>query len=314
MPTSKYLYSFGYDNNQEALCELESKYLFTKEVKNRSLFSDLNIEPSISPFIKRRVEIVSFSEDYPTLLAAIKKEQIVIEGFKVEYIVLAGDTTEYEVRLEKLRDIGYSIEGIPDYYNPTIMYALCFHENIWYFGISTKNNLDWKKHNQKPCSYSNSISIHIAKALVNIAAKSDKAKILLDACCGAGTIMLEACFSGYKIEGCDINWKLCRDARINLAHFGYETTVFRSDVGDLTASYDAAIIDLPYNLSSIVSEKDILHIIKSTSVLAPRLVIVSIADISNLLSKAELSIIDTCSVRKQGKKNFARKIWVCENK
>ena len=31
-----------------------------------------------------------------------------------------GDTTEYAERLNKLRDIGYAIEGYPDYYKPTI--------------------------------------------------------------------------------------------------------------------------------------------------------------------------------------------------
>ena len=175
-----------------------------------------------------------------------------------------------------------------------------------------KENYDWHKHTKKPCSYSNSISINIAKALVNIAAKGDKKKKLLDACCGVGTILLEACFAGYNMEGCDINWKLCKNARENLSYFNYNTTVYRSDIKDISKRYDAAIIDLPYNLLSCVTDNDVLHIIKATTAITDRMVIVSTSDIENLVNKTGFRISDYCSVRKQGKRTFVRKIWLCE--
>lgn len=312
MQLNKHIYTFSYDNTESDLCKLESSYIFNKEEKNKLLFSDIKIAPSSSAFIKNRLDITSFSEDYATLIHKIKKESICIEGFKVEYLVFDGDTTEYAERLEKLRDIGYSIDGIPDYYSPIITYALCYYEGIWYFGVLIKDHFDWHKHKQKPCSYSNSISVHIAKSLVNIATKANKEKKLLDACCGVGTIMLEACFSGNNIEGCDINEKISKDAQENLSHFNYKATIYHSDIKDISKRYDAAIIDLPYNLLSCATDSDILHIIKSTGEITDRLVIVSIADISNLISQAGFSISDYCSVSKSGKRTFARKIWVCE--
>jgi len=175
----------------------------------------------------------------------------------------------------------------------------------------TKNNLTWRKHNQKPFSYSNSISINIAKTVVNIASAANKEKTLLDACCGAGTILLEACFAGYNIEGCDINWKLCRDARANLAHFKYTANIIRSDIKDITKRYDAAIIDLPYNLLSSASDKDMQHIIDAASKISDLLVIVSIADIADLIEHTGFGVLDSCSVRKKGKISFARRVWVC---
>ena len=312
MHINKYLYSFRYDNTESDLCKLESRYIFNKEEKDRLLISDLKVEPSSSAFIKRRLDIISFSKDYSTLINEIKKESICVEGFKVEYIVFDGDNTEYPERLEKLKDIGYSIEGNPDYYSPTITYALCYYEGIWCFGILIKNGFVWYKHKQKPCSYSNSISINVAKALVNIAAKANKNTKLLDACCGVGTIMLEACFAGNNIEGCDINWKICKDARENLSHFNYTAKIYRSDIKDISKRYDAAIIDLPYNLLSSVTENDITHIIESTAVITDRLVIVSTSDITNIIINTGFRISDYCSVSKKGKTNFARKIWVCE--
>ena len=312
MPINKYIYSFRYDDIESALCKLESRYIFNKEEKNKLLLSDIKVEPSSSAFIKKRLDIILFSENYATLINEIQKENICMEGFKVEYLVFDGDTTAYAERLQKLRDIGCSIEGMSDYYSPTITYALCYCEGNWCFGILIKDNLDWYKHKQKPCSYSSSISINIAKALVNIAAKASKEKKLLDACCGVGTIMLEACFAGMNIEGCDINWKVCRNARKNLSHFNYTATIYRSDIKDISKRYDAAIIDLPYNLVTCATDHDIIHIIESTAEITDRLVIVSTSDITNLISNIGFRILDDCSVSKKGKGNFARKIWVCE--
>ena len=306
-----HLYYFGYDNTETELSQLETKYIFNKKEKNKVLFSTKKINPSNSAFIKKRIDIISSSDDYPTLIKKIKKENIHIEGFKIEYLVLDGDPTEYAERLNKLRDIGYSIEGNPDYYTPTTTYGLCYYEAIWYFGTLIKNNLSWRKHNEKPFSYSNSISINLAKTVVNLATEANKETTILDGCCGAGTIMLEACFAGYNIEGCDINWKLCRDARANLAHFDYKANVIRSDIKDLPKKYDAAIIDLPYNLLSSASDHDIQHIIDAAAEIADRLVIVSIADIAELIERVGFRVLDRCLVPKKGKISFARLVWVC---
>jgi len=245
----KYIYSFNYDTTEKELCLLESRHVFHKEVINKLLFCDQEIDPSSSAFIKSRLEVISFSEDYATLLNQIKNESIRVEGFKVEYLVFDDDKTEYTHRLQKLRDIGYSIEGMHDYYNPSITYGLCIYQGTWYFGELIKNNFNWHKHKQKPHSFSNSISVNIAKALVNISAKANQETILLDACCGMGTILLEACFAGYTIEGCDINEKTAKNARVNLAHFNYTANIYHSDIKDIRYKYEAAIIDLPLLLT-----------------------------------------------------------------
>ncbi|MCL3781844.1 SAM-dependent methyltransferase [Prolixibacteraceae bacterium JC049] len=312
MYKNSYLYSYNYDTNESELCKLEAKYLFQKEEQDKLLFSEIEVEPSSSAFIKKRLHITLCSEDYSTLIQEIKAAEIKVEGFKVEYLVLDGDKTEYKERLKKLKDIGYSIEGIPDYYNPTITYALTNYNGTWLFGVLVKNSFDWHKHKQKPFSYSNSIGVHIAKSLLNIATKGNKATTLIDACCGVGTIMLEACFAGYNIEGCDINWKVCRQSRANLAHFNYTANVYRSDINDITTNYDAAIIDLPYNLFSCADEDTLTHIIESTTEITDKLVIVSTIDISEIINKAGLKIVDHCTIQKRRMANFARQVWVCQ--
>jgi tRNA G10 N-methylase Trm11 len=308
----KYIYFFNYNSNETAICKLESRQLFNEEEKNKLLFSDIEIDPSWSAFIKKRLDIISTSEDYPTLIEKIKKEQIQIDGFKAIYIHLEGDPTQYRERLSKLKDIGYCIEGDPDYKNPTTLFAICFYKGLWYFGQLINNSFDWHKHNTKPHSFSSSLSASISKVLVNAASNGNIEKKLIDACCGVGTVMLEACFAGINIEGCDISWKICQQARKNIAHFNYNTVVYRSDIKDITKRYDAAIIDLPYNISIHVDEEGIYHIIQSAAAITDRLLIVSTTDISNVIKDIGYQISDSCSINKIGKTNFVRKIWVCD--
>ncbi len=312
MREDNYLYTFKYNHHYRELCRLEATQIFGEPEKNNLLFSRIKVEPSISPFIKSRFEIILSSPDYSELLKNIKNEDIHAEGFKAEYLVLEGDTTGYKDRLKQLKEVGYRIEGDPDYYHPSIIYSICYYQNIYHFGILTKHNPDWQKHKQKPAKFSSSISINIAKSLVSIAAKGDQSNRLLDACCGVGTVMLEACFSGFEIEGCDINWKACKKTRENLAYYNYTAQVFRSDVKDLTQKYDAAIIDLPYDLYTHSNDTITFDIIASVAKLTTRIVIVSITDIEPLIKKAGLRIADFCVIKKRGTKNFTRNIWVCE--
>ena len=311
-PKHHYIYTFKYDYHHSELCKLESRQIFDKGEKNNLLFSDIKVDPSISPFIKNRFEIILSSEDYSELLKSIKNENIHIDGFKAEYLILTGDATGYSERLEKLKDIGYRIEGEPDYNTPSVTYAVCHYENIWYFGVLIKHDTDWHKHKKKPCSFSNSISMTIAKTLVSIASKGNKTIPLLDACCGVGTVMLEACCAGFNIEGCDINWKACKHTRENLASYNYTANVYRSDIKDLDKKFDAAIIDLPYNLYTLSNDAITLNIIESTAKLTTRIVVVSISDIETIIKKSGLIISDFSTVEKRGKSKFTRNIWVCE--
>lgn len=308
-----YIYLFSYDHTEQEVSKLESKYIFHEEDVQKQLNTDVEFDPSKSAFINRRVDILASSDDYGKFIELIKACAIHDEDFKVEYLILNNDRTPYKSRLEKMKDIGWCIEGDPDYHNPKVIYAICKYDDVWCFGRLVKNTYLWHKHQQKPQSYSNSININIAKALVNIAADANSKTQLIDACCGVGTVLLEACFAGYSIEGCDINWKVCHSARKNLEHFGYKTIVYRSDIKDIEKNYDAGIVDLPYNLYTRATEDDMINIIKSSAaIISHRLVIVSTIDVSSYIEDVGLKIIDTCSVGKKGKPKFARNIWVCD--
>lgn len=309
----KFIYSFNYDYHHEELCKLESRQLFGMEVEDKFLFSDIEIDPSISPFIRSRMDVLSSLEDYDTFLQDIIKLNIELHDFNVEYLILAGDTANKAERREKQKDIGFCIHGRPDFKNPVITYAISHYQDVWYFGVLHKENVAWHEHRQKPHSFSNSIGTIIAKSLVSIASQGNKDNTLLDACCGVGTVVLEACISGFLIEGCDINTRAYHHAVQNLEHYNYTAKLHLSDIKDLETTYNAAIIDLPYNLYSLTGDNNTAkHIIEATATLTDRIVIVSIADIASEIASAGLQVIDHCNVVKRGKSLFTRKIWVCE--
>lgn len=310
----KYLYTFNYDRTESALCELEARHIFGQDLINKCLLSEVNVEPTISAFIKTRVDILAHSTVFEHLVHELKSRQIALNSFKVSYLEGVGDTTSHFERKSMLTKLGFCFNGYPDFKNPTTTFALCRYQEVWYFGVLNNTKSDWFKHKHKPKSYSSSINMRIAKTLVNVAARANKEQKIIDACCGVGTVMLEACISGYTIDGCDINWKICNDARENLSFFNYDAKVYEADINDISQNYDAAIIDLPYSLSSHATESDIMHIIASTAKIAPRIVIVSTSEIIHLIEKVGLSLIDHCIISKRGKTTFARKIWVCELK
>lgn len=147
---------------------------------------------------------------------------------------------------------------------------------------------------------------------MNLASKGDKKTTILDGCCGVGTIILEASYSGFNIEGNDINPKTHQHALLNIKHFNYNAKVSNLDMCELSKKYDSIILDLPYNLYSFSERETIEKIINKASQLAQRLIIVSTHDIKLAIQQAGFIIKDTCKVDKRGNLNFIRTIWVCE--
>ncbi len=306
------IYTFNFNFHLTSLFELETRQIFGKETTDKVLFTDIKVDASISPFIKTRFDILFSCDDYSSLLQKVKAASLHKEGFKAEYLILPGDKTDYKERLNKLRDIGMRIEGFPDYKDPTIIYSICQTEESWYFGILEKHNTDWYKHKNKPHSFSNSLSMDLAKSLVCISSKGDKSVSILDGCCGVGTVMLEGCVAGFQIEGCDISKHSTHYTAQNLSHYGYQAAIHHCDIGELRNNYDTTIIDLPYNLYSYSDDTITLNIISSAAKISQRVVIVSISDIKEVIHQSNMKVIDYCEVKKKGKSTFKRNIWVCE--
>jgi len=306
-----YLYSVNCQQNEKELRSLEIKSLFGNSTEGKIVISEKEFDPAISPFLKKRMDIEHSTPSFQDLLDRLQKAGIVMDDFKVEYVKSSGTDPFYEKRAELVREIGYRIQGFPSFSAPAITLGLTFYNGLWYYGPLKKNNLKWYAHKSKPCSYSNSLDINLAKALVNIAGNGDFSRKIIDPCCGVGTVLLEGLFAGYDIEGRDINRKIADDARKNLEHFGFPPRVQCRAIHDIRETFSASIIDLPYGHFTRTSEERQIDIIRNAGRISPRVVIVSAKDASGLISREGLKVSDFCTVRKNRKGGFSRHIWVC---
>ncbi|MEC0212476.1 RNA methyltransferase, partial [Paenibacillus ehimensis] len=184
----------------------------------------------------------------------------------------------------------------------------CTGEGRWVLGPCRQNEAVWLKHSHKPHPYSTALSTRVARAVANLAVPHPAGIRAVDPCCGIGTVLIEALSMGIDIVGSDINPLAVRGARANLAHFGMPDVVRVADIGDVSGRYDAAVLDLPYNLCSVISPEEQLRLLGNVRRLAGRAVIVSTEPVETLAGQAGFAVLDRCVVRKG---SFSRHMVIC---
>lgn len=312
MKEKTYLYNLNYPEYEETLCAIEARALFKALPKEKVFFSDVAVNPSISPYIKNRLEIRHKTSTFDKLLLQVKQDKNTTTNSVIKYLKFASGDPYAANRKALYKELCGKFKTPEGTELPQLTYGIAFHEGFWYFGELLKNNGLWREHNKRPHTYSNSLKINMAKVLINIAGQGDISKNIIDPCCGAGTVLLEGCFNGYNMAGSDINEKMVRSAKRNLEHFGYAANVNQKAIQDITEYYDVSIVDLPYGLCSQITRAEQGDIIKNAKRISDRAVIVSSEDIATLISEAKFKIIDACQVKKSVNKEFTRYIWVCE--
>ena len=307
---NKYFYFINCSDMEKELCNMEMKSIF-KQIPNRKfLFSNKDFNPSRSPFIKFKVNIIYIEESLEIIINKIKNEKISYDDFKVNYMKSEDGDVSYENRLKAVREIGFVINGFPDIHNPKVELAIIKIKDKWIFGELIKNDFKWQKHNDKPHSYSNAIPLRMARALVNIATCDDKRLSIIDPCCGVGTVVIEALDLGFNIKGYEISKPIACNARNNIEFFGYNREIITSgDMHNIRERYDVAIVDIPYGLYSPITSQEQKDIINTSRRIARKLVIITFEDMDNIIISAGFRILDKCYMTKG---NMKREISICE--
>lgn len=309
---SQYIYFINYQDSEKDLCDLEMRALFNRPIETKAFFSDQRIDESLSPYFKSRLEILHEASNPEDLIQKIRENNYTAEGFKVKYVPAVKPDPMDKERKAITKAIGYAFEGLPSFDHPVIIYGVTFYEGKWYFGVLVYNTMLWKKHMSKPNSYSSSLGLNTAKAILNVVTQGDISKKIIDPCCGVGTVLLEGHYSGYDITGCEINYKVAMKARENLKYYGYKGQVIQKDIKDMDQYYDAAVVDLPYGNFSKSDEVDMMDIIRHSARISKRQVLISSIDLTMKICDEGLVIVDRSVVYKNKSKRFARYIWVCE--
>lgn len=316
---SSYVYTFVCHEEERGLCRMEQRALFGMEPPpyGSVLESKAALDPGRSPFMKRRIA-VRYEAEHLGELARLA-EQIQLDGrtFKVLFVGgegerdgngAAGEITYDEQRAIE-REIGQHIRGKAEMKQPERLFGVARAGGRWVLGDCAESEPVWLRHMEKPRNYSTALGTRMARAVANIAVPDPQGIRAIDPCCGIGTVLLEACSMGIAIVGCDINPLAVRGARANLAHFGYSADVSVADMREASGTYDVAILDLPYNLCSVLSAEDQLAMLQSARRLAGRAVVIATETIDSVLALAGFEIADRCLARKGG---FARQILLCK--
>ncbi|MFD1772680.1 TRM11 family SAM-dependent methyltransferase [Paenibacillus rhizophilus] len=304
-----YLYMYRSHENESGLCSLELDVLLQGDVLSPGLIiAREKIDPGRSPFISGRIDILCASDSMETIAAfAGGIEFEAGETFKLFCPKEGGGT--YEERRELERTVGRHMTGAADMRSPDRVFGLVMHEGFIMLGEYHESDRSWQRRKLKPHNYSTGLGVALSRSAANIAAPRPEGLRILDPCCGMGNVLIEGLSMGMDMTGCDLNPLAVRGARGNLRHFGYpEHIVTLGDMRDLSGRYDAAVLDMPYNLCSVLSLADTREMLEALRRLTGRAVIISTQPVEESIAAAGFELKGGCTVSKG---TFKRSLWLC---
>lgn len=310
---STYIYTYVHPKDEFDLCRMEMRAFFKKDTESNYIISDVKIDPSRSPFIAERLEVLYEDSDLDTIKKFVEDLKVNESTFKVICLneMDLGDTEKipHSERRVIEREVGLCINGEPELDNPNLVFGIILIDGRWYFGNYEKSESIWLKHLQKPHSYSTALSTRVARAIANIAVPQPENVQVIDPCCGIGTVLIEALSMGINIVGRDINYRVCQGSKENIAHFGLTGKVTLGPISEVTEHYNVAIIDLPYNLFTHSTVEEQFDIVKHARRIADQVVIVTVETIDHLIAEAGFEIVDRSVAKKQA---FIRQVILCK--
>lgn len=303
-----YVYDYACHEDERALCLTELRVLMNARPEEHYVRSEREIDPSRSPFVHGRLTIETRSESLEDLAKRAAELELNGHTFKLRY-VKTDLRTDYDECRRIERSVGARIRGKADMKRPQRLYGIACIDGQWLLGAYKESRSVWLQHNDKPRQYSTALGTRTARAIANIAVPEPAGIRAVDPCCGIGTVLLAARSMSIAMDGFDLNPLAAIGARENLAHFGLPGTVTVADMRTLEGHYDALVLDLPYNLCSVLASDERIEMLASARRLASRCVIVATEDIASEIEAAGFSSIEDCIVRKG---RFARYIWLAE--
>jgi tRNA (guanine10-N2)-dimethyltransferase len=308
-PGTEYLYVINYPTFERELALLEIRSLFGMHIEKKYFYSDRHIPPSRSIFIKACISILFRAGSLDDLVDLLALNSVRYEQFKFVRFSVVGGGLGYRQWLHSAAALGAVIEGEVDMYTAEHLLGVTCLEGQWVFGVYESCDSSWTAHDLKPHTYSNALSVRTARSLVNIAVGPTTDTSLVDPCCGIGTVVIEAASMGIDVKGYELNWSIADKANKNLIYFGFDRLVTKQDMHEITETYQAAILDLPYGIFTHSTPQKQQALIKSLRHIAERCVIITFEDMDKIIEDAGFTIIDRATVNKG---QFTRIIRVCE--
>lgn len=303
-----YLYLLKYPPNEKDLCQMEMRALFGLSPSVEYFFSDHKIQAGRSVFIKYRLKIVESADTFEQLNKQIENKAYSYEKFKMLYLPIKGQELHYQDWLTKIRQIADTLFGSFDLQNPQQYLGMTYLNGQWYFGEVDVDNQSWVAFQNKPHTYSMSLSARDARMMLNLAIRNDFSKKLVDPCCGIGTLVLDGLGQGVDIEGFEIKKNIAYQARQNLAHYGFDRDRIQpKDMHTITKHYDVALLDIPYGHYAPITHEEQMALLSSCHRMADELVLVTMVPMEEELIQIGYTILDHAVVSKM---KFQRHVYL----
>lgn len=253
-------------------------------------------------FVQKGLDVIAGAASFDALVATVADIEFPAEAFRIDVHDPSGrigrSTQDIATALADVIPFG------PNLRQPQHRFVVAASADRVLFGeVVAETDATYRRHDSKPWTTSSSLDGRFARALVNLV---PTARSVLDPCCGAGSIVLEAAALGLDAHGVDWKPAMVGMTRENLAHFGYAATVVQADSRLHHQVADAIVTDLPYGHAIEADEPTIRAILERGAELAPEAVYVARADITLWLRAAGYSEVEVCTVRKRA--GFTR--WV----
>ncbi len=255
-------------------------------------------------YIRQGVRVIARATAFDALVEMVAAAEFDADRFRIEVY------DPENLRPTSTRDLIVPLADVmvdhPDLAEPQHRFVVTLGANGCWFGeILTRATGDFQKHDTKPWTTSSSLDARLSRALVNLV---PDARSILDPCCGAGSIVVEAASLG--IEAVGIDWKpaMVGMTRQNLDHFDYSAMVEQADARTIDVPADAVVTDLPYGHGIKEDAATTQAILDRAATLAPTGVFVSRNDLTVQLANAGYENIAVHGIEKRS--GFVRRVHV----
>lgn len=258
---------------------------------------------SRAAYLQHGVRVLARATSFDDLVAEVSAAEFEADRFRIDLHDPAGragrTSTDVAVALADVIAFG------PDLKDPQHRFLVVPTEEMWLFGeVTVIADAGYRRHEAKPWTTSSSLDARFSRGLVNLV---PEARSVLDPCCGAGSIVLEAASLGLDARAVDWKPAMVGMTRENLAHFGYVADVAQADSRSHAFSpVDAVVTDLPYGHAIEADEPTIRAILENCARVSPLGVFVAPADFSLWLEAAGWTDITLHTVLKR--RGFTR--WI----
>ena len=216
-------------------------------------------------YVRTGLRAIAVADDLDALVDRVAALDLDLDRFRV-------DVHDPSDRLGRSsRDVAIAVADVldddPDLSDPRPRLVVVSTERDVTLGeVVTTADDAYRAHDAKPWTTSSSLDARVARALVNLV---PDARSVLDPCCGAGSIVLEAASLGLRAIGVDDKAAMAGMTRENLAHLGLHAAVERADARDVEHRVDAVVTDLPYGHAIERDERAVRQILARCAELAP---------------------------------------------